>query len=539
MDRFDPAGVLHRDLDVLLASGGDSRSVIDPRSHANRYRCTAAPRPNLVPLGSCTASTITENGYLRATHMLNRLRAVGGGPELEYTIEECYRNIRADLRHMLARGQVDNLGVVLTPSGTDAELLACLLVSSGHERPICNVIVGPTELGSGTLQAANCRHFDALTPMGQRVEAGTAVAPDLTDRIDVYEVALRDGAGAARSTDDIDAEIRDVIATRIARGEQCLLHVTAHSKTGAHAPSLGVVEELKQRYGERLDVVVDAAQGRFSRRGLVRILRLGYLVIITGSKFYGGPAFAGAVLVPIQLRTRFERLTGMPEGFDHYFTRAQLPTSWHRLRASLPPPGNIGLLLRWSAAIGEMRDYYAVPSVLRLRVLREFERLVPVVFSGSPVIQLDAVSPPIISDDYERLLQSKATVFSFRVWDQQRQRFFSVTELRSIFEWMDADLSYRLTQTSTEARRALAATLQIGQPVRLGGSVQDDVAVLRIANGGVLISAVAENVQLGAVLGQRLGWMEDQLLKAKRKIETCADHFAELSRIMQGESVLG
>lgn len=519
-------------LETLLASGGDSRANINPSIGSNRYHCTTTPRPRLIPFGSCTASTISRRGYGGAKDTLNRLRAVGDGPDRSEAIEESFRMIRADLRNMLTRGQVPNLGVLLTPSGTDAEMFASLLAATGHTKRICNIVVGAHELGTGTVLAAGCRHFDVQTPAGRRVELGSPIDPDLANRIDVVELLLRESEGQARAPQDIDAEVTALVEKRIAQGERVLLHVTAHSKTGAHAPSLGVVEKLRDRYMNDIDVVVDAAQGRFSRRGLLRIVQLGYLVIVTGSKFYGGPPFSGALIIPEAYRGRIDALSALPAGFDQFLTPAQLPTSWKRLRASLPAWDNLGLLLRWSAAIEEMRGYYAIPSNLRLAVLRAFEAMVPEIFGDSHELHIDAVSPPIISNDYDRLLQSKTTVFTFRIWSDARAKYFSRQELKTIYDWMDKDFAQAFPRAPQSVRRATGSLFQIGQPVYLGNTTIGDVAGLRIANGGVLISMVAEDLTLGSSLDDRIGWLRDQLICLKQKLEMFARHYDQLANSM-------
>jgi hypothetical protein len=255
------------------------------------------------------------------------------------------------------------------------------------------------------------------------------------------------------------------------------------------------------------------------------------MVIVTGSKFFGGPAFAGALLVPESCRFDRKGASVLPRGYAGFFTPGQLPTSWRAWRESLPDTANIGLLLRWSASLAEIRNYYATPSRLRLAVLRAFERRLPEIFAGSRSLRLDAVPTPIISEDYERLLQSKATVFSFRVWDERRGCYFSQAELRSMFEWMDSDLSHTIPDASAEERRALASRMQIGQPVRLNtGTGSPEIAALRIANGGVLISRVAEDLTLGATLQERTGWLEDQLIRAKLKVEVMARYFQHIRR---------
>ena len=515
-------------LDQLLADGGDSRSTILD-NHLNKYRCSTSPRAAIVPLGSCTASNISEHGYGSARRQLNRLLAVGEGPDFTFAVEESYRRIRCELKFLLTRGEVGGLDVVLTPSGTDAELLPCLIASLGHRRNICNIVVGPKELGSGTSLAAACKYFDTLTPAGDEVKPGGAIAATLTDRITVSEIVVRDNEGIARPIAAIDDETRQLVQRQIEKNcDQVLLHITAHSKTGAHAPSLDLVAELKKKYPQRLDVVVDAAQGRFSRRGLIKILQDGYLVITTGSKFYGGPPFAGAVLVPAQFQDRIEHCREFPSSFSTFFTQSMFPSAWHAFRHALPEGENIGLLLRWSAAIEEIRNYYSVPSRLRLAILRKFESLLPEVFSSSAIIQLDAFSAPIVSDDYHRFLQSKQTVFPFRVWYPAEHRYFGLEELRMIFLWLGLDLSSALPKAESNERRALAVRSQLGQPVQLCNNEGGDVSVLRIANGGTLVAMIAEDTSLGQSLEHRFGWLEDQFLNIRSKLEVIAHHFQSI-----------
>src|SRR5262249_46296743 len=159
----------------------------------------------------------------------------------------------------------------------------------------------------------------------------------------------------------------------------------AHSKTGVHAPSLLCVERLRG-ISDDVVVVVDAAQGRFSRRGLRDVLANDYLVIITGSKFYGGPPFSGALLVPERFQPEQRGLNKLPSGFSDYFSAVEMPPTWNQIRRAQLKRANTGLLLRWSAALAEMDAYYEVPSELRLRVLRFFEAKVPEILGESNVI---------------------------------------------------------------------------------------------------------------------------------------------------------
>ena len=69
-----------------------------------------------------------------------------------------------------------------------------------------------------------------------------------------------------------------------------------------------------------VDVIVDACQLRLPAHKVREYLKMGWPVVITGSKFLGGPAFSGAVLVPSArfsrgLRTRAGRICACARGF--------------------------------------------------------------------------------------------------------------------------------------------------------------------------------------------------------------------------------
>src|SRR5262249_21329550 len=210
------------------------------------------------------------------------------------------------------------------------------------------------------------------TADGSPAVIGEAIDPDLTARTDLQTVDLRTLRGDMHSESEIDAAVIEEFIEASEADAIALLHIVAHSKTGVHAPSLVCSERLR-KISDDMAVVVDAAQGRFSRRGLRDVLKNEYLVMITGSKFYGGPPFAGALLVPSRFKPERRGLAQLPAGFRAYFSAAEMPPTWPEIRQALRAEPNVGLLLRWSAALAEMKAYYDVPSDLRLGVLRFFE----------------------------------------------------------------------------------------------------------------------------------------------------------------------
>jgi len=420
--------------------------------------------------------------------------------------------IRQQLRRLLALpGGVD---IALAPSGTDVELLALALAAGRRTRPVVNIVVGPGEVGSGTPRAAACCHYECLTPSGRRVAVGEPVDSTLASLVDVRTVDLRAPSGDMFSESQIDSAVIELFVEAAQADAIVLLHVVAHSKTGVHAPSLSCVEQLR-RIDENLAVVVDAAQGRFSRRGLRDVLQRDYMVMFTGSKFYGGPPFSGALLVPAKYQPENRQIGAFPAGFADYFSAAEMPETWSEVRAALPEEPNIGAILRWSAAISEIEAYYDAPSDARLRVLRYFEATAPRILGSSKAIRLLPVFPPLYDETAERLLESKTTVFGFWVIPPDGRQPLGKEELRR----MHADLATDLSALHGCVDSALLSRqYHLGQPVELGPAG----AVLRVALGGELIVRVATDASLGVSLEERLHWLGSQLKGLRAKIECLA-----------------
>jgi hypothetical protein len=188
-------------LEQLLASGGDTRLDIDPKTGRNRYECL--PRPSeAVPFGSCTGSSVSQRGFAAAQ---DTQRLICSSRDSYAATYDCANNIRRRLRELLTLP--DGVDVALAPSGTDVELLALALAAGREQRPVVNIVVGPGEVGSGTPQAAACCHYDRITPSGRQVVAGEPVDPALASLVDVPTVDLRAGNGGMLSESEIDAAV--------------------------------------------------------------------------------------------------------------------------------------------------------------------------------------------------------------------------------------------------------------------------------------------------------------------------------------------
>jgi hypothetical protein len=494
----------------LLAASGDSRHTIGPDG-TNRYGNRYVPEPGLMSYGSCTSSTISEVAFEAAERLHGWLRALESDA-LEQSVDDLYERVRTELVSNIAMPRASAVDVVLCPSGTDAELVS-LLVALAESHRATTVLVGAAEAGSGTIHAAQGCHFDAVTPGGRQVTAGAPIDDATAERVRRERVSIRDGHGRPRDVSDIDDEVRAHAVAAVGRGEHVLLHVIAHSKTGVHAPSLEVVHELVAAYPGRVDVVIDAAQGRFSRKGLGESLGRGYMAIVTGSKFFGGPPFAGAVLVPHQRAGGSSTPVHVPQGFSDYLTATMFPRSWTAARESVSGALNLGLLLRWWAALAEIRDYYSVPSALRLDVLRRFHTVVPGIVDEAEHLELSTVTPPWHRIDDTRLLESNTTVFPFtcRAGDG---RLLGMDELRGIA----AAVRHGSPDDARIPAHLAPLRCELGQPVELG-SATSSFPVLRIALGGRDIIRACVTPSAGTTFDDRIELLTREVTLVLQKVD--------------------
>ena len=144
---------------------------------------------------------------------------------------------------------------------------------------------------------------------------------------------LIDPEGQARSVTEVDSAVLDAVAGATARGGGVLLQVMDSSKLGWRAPNDACVAEIARRWPGQVQVVVDACQMRLGRGRIEAYLDSGYMVLITGSKYFGGPAFAGALLLPAALLRPFlKRSVKLAPGLADYSSRSDWPKTYEALR---------------------------------------------------------------------------------------------------------------------------------------------------------------------------------------------------------------
>ena len=417
----------------LLVAGGDERLAIDPATGLNRYGCAAHPCPDITAFSSCTAAPISDAGYRAAELCRRRMLAAAAAGQDGVAAEST----------SIASGILDHYDVadladaVLAPSGTDATLLLMgLLATESPGAMIASILPGPSETGSGVPAAAAGRHFSDSTAAGIAVMRESTVA-GFPAGMRLVSIPLRAPDGTVRPAVEVNAAFRAAALAAAAQG-RAVVHLIDGSKTGLVAPSLEAATALAAHPG--ISVVVDACQARLDAGRLRAYLARGWPVLLTGSKFFGGPPFSGAILCP---RGRWAHAMPQPAGLADY-----------------AGGGNPGLALRWEAARAEMHRFSALPADRAAAHLDHLGKLAERLLTADSRLDLIPARHPADAGRAER-----RSVFSFRVRDPANAaRFLSPAALRAVY-------------------RALAAKgYLIGQPVWLGAD-GGEIGALRVAFG--------------------------------------------------------
>ena len=394
---------------VALISGGDSRLAVERRTGANKYLCPPTPAAALICASSCTASPIATPGFQRAKAFYASLVAIPSASQRAQQLEQCSLDLTARLLGYF--GVADIAEATLCPSGTDAlRIAATRLAAERPAEPITAILPIAAETGSGVPLAVAGREFDGVT-------ASSPPPPGCMVR--TVEIPLRSADGTPRSDDELVAAYAAAAAGAPGRP---IVYLTHSTKTGLIAP-------ITPPRG--IDVIVDACQARIAPRTVAQYLRNGWPVVVTGSKFFGGPAFSGAVLFP---------------------TARRPPT-----RRGAPGAGSVslGTILRWMAALDVIEAFS--PLAARMpALLQDRAATIQQGLAANPALKAIGGLAPA-GPDWSDL----PSIFTFAVRDPvSRQRLLTAAELRPLYE------------------RLASLGILLGQPVGLG-----EFGGLRIAVG--------------------------------------------------------
>jgi hypothetical protein len=462
-------------LDHLLLSGGDARIAVDPRSGLNGYGSQAFASDAAAGFSSSTAAPISQRACDRAGAARDALMQAAISDGLEQAFDARMEAMREALRAHLGLRQ-SGVEVVFSASGTDSQLQA-LFLARALLGPDLVSIAAADQTGNSTALTSRGLHFGETTANGSKVRKGEAVC-SRAGAVSSVGLPLRGAHGEPGSTAECDRRVADAVERAIAAGSNVMLQVMDCSKLGWRVPSDRCIADLMGRWPERLRVVVDACQMRSPRRRIAACLERGYLVLVTGSKYFGGPAFSGALLLPPAIAKAIDSTAPTLPQLADYCARSDWPLRWPALRAQFPSRPNFGAWLRWEAALEEMRAYYAIPESFRRTALATLGQGIVKLIAASPSLRLlphqQGQIDPLI--DHDELLLP--TIFAFTV--EPSGSALSLDRARVLQRALADGIRNSLTGDAPEDA---AQSYLIGQPV--GWQLPDgrEAAALRLSIG--------------------------------------------------------
>lgn len=491
----------------LLVEGGDARIVPERDSGRNKYGCSALPDPDLLSLGSSTASGISGLGFAAADRLRNRLSAATETASMLYARE--LGRIRRELVQLCGVADIAGLETVMAASGTDAHLIAAELMAGTEALPALAIMVDAAETGSGVPAALAGRHFSTRAALGQKVGEGTAIAGGGTMTVATVPVRLSDGM--PRPVAEVDAEVESLALAAAAQGRRVVLVPVDVSKTGLIAPSLGCVLSLRQRLPELLDVLMDACQFRIASPTLRAYLEHGFVVALTGSKFVAGPSFSGVLLIPGRVAQRL-RGQPVPRALAAYSARADWPDGWDVRH--LEDAANFGLLLRWEAALAELRVFFSLAEESISGFLQAFALAVVQRLTSDPAFAL----LPAPALDRRPLTEAQSwdriqTIFPFLLLHPKTRVPLSREQTARIYQLLQLDLTHAGASIGKQA----ALRCQLGQPVACGSRDGMPVSALRLCASARLVAEAVSRNAAAAVIEQALAALDKtaQLVRAE------------------------
>ncbi|MBN2406513.1 MAG: DUF89 family protein [Elusimicrobia bacterium] len=461
------ASPLAKPAEVLASQGGDSRLVYNRQTGKNKYGATITPRKGLISFASTTSSSASGQTYMLAELARRELLAAAleGELELKSSIENIIGRTRKTIEESLGLEGLDGLEILLTPSGTDVESLSTYFAIQMTGLPVTNIITAHGEVGSGSLLASILKHYDKVTPSGAKVTQGDPIEGCEGFDVTHETVMLRqDDTGEERTDADVKKEIEDKVRAAAENGRAVVLHVVVNSKTGLRAPDTKFARSLTGKYSNVL-VVVDAAQMRFEDESLIKeYLEAGFIVNITGSKFYGGLPFSGGMLIPKAVADKLRAPDmAVPAGFGDYFSAAGITDGMPGLKKGVSQEDNLGMLIRWVTAAPLMSDYSGVKKGPRSRTRDRLVKRMTAIVGAYDGVRIARSGAPRGETN---------TIITFRV--EIEGKYLGKIGLTLMHELLNKDISSMLPADADADEAAVAGTeCYIGQPVGLNkdGSV--------------------------------------------------------------------
>ncbi|MFE3868805.1 hypothetical protein ACFX5E_12075 [Flavobacterium sp. LS2P90] len=475
---------LAKPTEYLLMSGGDLRLNIDEIHLLNKYGCRPFPRPDAFTFASSTASSVSNFAFdktdkIRSILIRNSLKNGFKNATMEFSAL-----LKNNLRKIFKLNE--ECEIIFSPSGTDSSLQIAAITQIISDKEITHILVAADETGSGVAAALKGYHFENTTALNYPIKKGDKIE-GFRD-VDLIEIPFRDENGAVKSSVQLDEEVFNAVSRTKDLGRHVVLHTMDQSKLGYQSPSDEFIKKLNSLKDLSIQIIVDGSQLRLDPKDIQNYLNKGYIVTITGSKFFTGPPYCGALILPKSVNKLIHSAKNtLPKGLTKYYNHSDWPTSWF-CSNELSDGYNYGSYMRWNAAIVEMDRYYKTPILYRNMGIEMFCNFVDDSIKEATFLQ------PIYGDETKTKRYSSKefgirnirTIFPFFIFKDDK--VLSVEKVKKLYTLLNSDLSDQFEDSSLEIIRLAAQKCHIGQAVHVKYTNEIESAILRISLGSRVIS---------------------------------------------------
>ena len=470
----------------IMSQGGDARITLEENNGLNKYGCSPIPDYS-ISYSSCTSNTISYSAYAFVESYLHKLRNIGEKHDDLSFLEDEFEFVRKKIGDFYELPKKTD--VILGSSGTDLELLIIAGAMSSPEKKVHNILIEANEVGSGALNAAKGRYFSTISPLGAKCTIGEIIPGFSKNDVSFKNVEVRCSNGTVDNDENIQQKLEHEIKLALSQGRRPILHVIHRSKTGLIVPSFKVFKTIQERYGEKIDIVVDACQGRISIHMLNQYLSNNAEILITGSKFYSCPPFAGSLIIPENMAARIKNMANIPTGLKDFFSRQEFPKSWSFMDKYLSEEVNLGLLLRWQSAIFEMNKVFMVPNPRIEFVIEAFNSVAKEMIQNSNHFDIIEIATPTEAYKIPASTRSPYEINSILT-------FVANLPNGDVFTYDDAKIAYQalytdLTPIFNSDSDVVGTQIRIGQPVKVKKVRNEWLGTFRLALSSNLISEIA------------------------------------------------
>lgn len=510
---------LAKPTEYLLMSGGDLRLNIDEIDLLNKYGCRPFPRPEAFTFASSTATSVSNYAFDKTDKVRSIL--------IKNSLKEGFENATISFAELLKNNlkRIFNLKeeseIIFSPSGTDSSVQIAAITQIISDKDITHILVASDETGSGVPTALKGCHFENTTALNFPVKKGDKIE-GFRD-VDLIKISLRDENGSLKSSEQLDEEVFTAITKTKKAGRHIVLHSMDQSKLGYQSPSKTMVQKLDALDNLSMQIIVDGSQLRLDPKDIQGYLNKGYIVTITGSKYFTGPPYAGALILPKSVsKSIIAARKSLPKGLTKYYNRSEWPTSWNCSK-QLSDGYNYGSYMRWNAAIVEMERYYNTPVLYRNMGIEMFCNFVEDSVKDAAFLE-PLYGDETSTDSYnseEFGLRNIRTIFPFFIL--KNKKALSVENVKKVYVLLNSDISKQFKEASLDVIRLAAQKCHIGQKVdvKYGNDIQS--AVLRISLGARVISESWTNRDI-SIYFRNIEAQMSQVTVIIKKIELILSH---------------